>query len=188
MRDLNFPEKTVSPLGILRKGNSDGLPVEDTLEIHELLARNYLVEDTRDEESLAMIVTQDFRQEHPLFGATVGRDGLARLLRDNPALFNGIRHQALNIATRQTGPDAAEAVHYILVFQVHPIGGKPPVPLPRPIGHGVVRDQLIKIEGQWLIRRRVYEQMSIAPDLLPDKEQRLIAAQRITASWDGADA
>ena len=179
------PQCTISPAKFLTPSISNGLSVEDRLAIYELIARNYLVEDTRDEMHLAAIVTEDFRQEHPLFGATESRDGLAALLRDNPTLFDGIRHQALNVVAAGIDDEAAEAVHYIMVTQVHAIGDVPSAPLPRIIGHGVVRDQLVKQGGRWLIHRRVYEQMSIAPDMVPEA-QRLVAAQRLTADWDAA--
>lgn len=177
--------RTISPAALLSLKEEAPLSAEDRLAIHELIARNYLVEDTRDKENLAAIVTEDFKQEHVIFGATDGRDGLAALLRDNPELFDGIRHQAVNIAAIGTGPDTAEAVHYIIVMQVHAIGAEPAAPLPRPIGHGVVRDRLVKQNGRWLIHRRVYDQMSIAADLLPE-EQRLSAARRLTPDWERA--
>ena len=69
-------------------------------------------------------------------------------------------------------------------MQVHAIGEEPPAPLPRPIGHGVVRDKLVRQEGRWLIHRRIYDQMSIAPDLLPT-EKREAAARRIDSDWWG---
>lgn len=175
--------RTISPDAILSPSDDTALSAEDRLAIHELIARNYLVEDTRTESHLASIVTEDFRQEHTIFGVTEGRNGLAALLRDNPVLFDGIRHQAVNIIARGTGPGTAEAVHYIIVMQVHAIGGEPAAPLPRPIGHGLVRDQLVKQKGSWLIHRRVYDQMSVAVDLLPEG-QRQSAARRITPDWE----
>ena len=138
------------------------------------MEQNYLAEDTHDEMHIAAIVTEDFRQEHPLFGVTEGRDGLAALLRDNPALFDGRCHQALNVVA--AGVDD-EAAYYIMVTQVHAIDDVPSVPLLRIIGHGVVRDQLDKQGGRWLIHCRVYEQMPIASDMEPEA-QRLIPAQR----------
>ena len=182
-QDIN--PRTISPAALLTAKEGAPLSTENRLAIHELIARNYLVEDTRDEAHLAAIVTEDFKQEHVIFGATDGRDGLAALLRDNPKLFDGIRHQALNITAIGTGPDTAEAVHYILVMQVHAISGEPVAALPRPIGHGVVRDRLVKQDGRWLIHRRVYDQMSIAADLLPE-EQRQSAARRLTPDWERA--
>lgn len=173
--------KTISPNTILSPG-PETLSPADKIAIHELIARNYLVEDTRDAAHLDAIITEDFEQQHPLFGTTKGRDGLAALLHDNPGLFDGIRHQALNISATGTGENTAEAVHYILVTQVHAIGQTPPVPLPRIIGHGVVRDWLVKHNGQWLVRRRVYDQMAVASDLLP-AEQREIAAKRLDPDW-----
>ena len=177
--------RTISPAALLTAKEEAPLSAEDRLAIHELIARNYLVEDTRDEAHLAAIVTETFKQEHVIFGATDGRDGLAALLRDNPAFFDGIRHQAMNITAIGTGPDTAEAVHYILVMQVHAIGGEPSAALPRPIGHGVVRDQLVKQDGRWFIHRRVYDQMSIAADLLPEAQRRS-AAQHLTPDWERA--
>lgn len=175
--------RTVSPDTLLSPPDEAALSGEDRLAIHELIARNYLVEDTRVEAHLACIVTEDFRQEHTIFGVTEGRDGLAALLRDNPVLFDGIRHQAVNITASGTGPDTAEAVHYIIVMQVHEISAEPATPLPRPIGHGVVRDRLVKQNGRWLIHRRIYDQMSVAADLLSE-DQRRLAARRITPDWD----
>lgn len=175
--------RTISPDSLLTPGEASPLSAEDRLAIHDLIARNYLVEDTREESHLASIVTEDFKQEHVIFGATDGRDGLAALLRDNPELFDGIRHQAVNITATGTGPDTAEAVHYILVMQVYAFGAEPAASLPRPIGHGVVRDQLVKRGGRWLIRRRVYDQMSVAADLLPE-EQRASAARRLSPEWE----
>ncbi len=177
--------RTITSAKLLHPQEAPPLSAADRLAIHELIARNYLVEDTRDEAHLASIVTEDYRQEHAIFGVTEGRAGLAALLRDNPTLFDGIRHQAVNITAVSTGPDTAEAVHYILVMQVHAMGAKSPlspVPLPRPIGHGVVHDQLVRQGDRWLIHRRVYDQMSVAPDLLPE-EQRKAAARRITPDW-----
>ena len=182
MTTENPTARTLSPAALLSPREEAPLSAEDRLAIHELIARNYLVEDTRDEAHLASIVTEDFRQEHAIFGVTEGRDGLAALLRDNPVLFDGIRHQAVNITTVATGPDTAEAVHYIIVMQVHAMDAEPPVPLPRPIGHGVVRDQLVKREARWLVHRRVYDQMSVAADLLPENQRRA-AARRITPPW-----
>ena len=175
--------RTITADALLSPRQEIPLSAEDRLAIHELIARNYLVEDTRDEAHLASIVTEDFKQEHVIFGATEGRDGLAALLRDNPELFDGIRHEAVNITAVGTGPNTAEAVHYIIVMQVHAVDAEPPAPLPRPIGHGVVRDQLVKQNGRWLIHRRVYDQMSIAVDLLPD-DQRQTAARRLTPDWE----
>ena len=85
--------RTISPAALLTPNEGTPLSAEDRLAIHELIARNYLVEDTRNEDHLAAIVTEDFKQEHVIFGKTDGRDGLAALLRDNPELFDGIRHQ-----------------------------------------------------------------------------------------------
>ena len=175
--------RTISPDVFLSPNDEMVLAAEDRLAIHELIARNYLIEDTRAESHLASIVTEDFRQIHTIFGVTEGREGLAALLRDNPALFDGIRHQAVNITAIGTGPETAEAVHYIIVMQVHSIDAEPAASLPRPIGHGVVRDQLVKQGGRWLIHRRVYDQMSVAEDLLPAKERRA-AARRVTPDWD----
>ncbi len=175
--------RTISPGVFLSPNDETALAGEDRLAIHELIARNYLVEDTRAESHLASIVTEDFRQEHAIFGATEGRDGLAALLRDNPALFDGIRHQAVNITAIGTGPDTAEAIHYIIVMQVHAIDAEPVASLPRPIGHGVVRDQLVRQNGRWLIHRRVYDQMSVADDLLPEGQHQA-AARRVTPDWE----
>jgi len=45
--------------------------------------------------------------------------------------------------------------------------------LPRIIGHGVVVDRWIRQNGQWYLRHRVYQQMSINSTFLPDSAKRL---------------
>lgn len=171
--------RTVSPASVLDPREEAPLSAEDRLAIHELIARHCLVLDNRDESHVALVVTSDVRQDHPVFGAIEGRSGFAALLRDNPELLGAIRHQAVNIATVGTGAHGAEAIHYTIVTQVHPMGVESPVPLPRLFAHGVVHDQLVKQDGRWLIQRRTYDQMSLATDLFPE-DQRQAAAKRGT--------
>jgi len=47
--------------------------------------------------------------------------------------------------------------------------------LPRIIGHGVVVDRWIRQNGQWYLRHRVYQQMSINSTFLPDGRKREVA-------------
>ena len=44
--------RTISPATLLSPKEETPLSTEDRLAIHELIARNYLVEDTRDEATL----------------------------------------------------------------------------------------------------------------------------------------
>lgn len=178
-----FTARTVSPAALLSPQESASLPTEDRLAIHELIARHCLALDTGDEAHLSSIVTEDFRQEHAVFGALEGRSGFAALMRDNPELLGAIRHQAVNIVAVRTGAGTAKAVHYTIVMQVHAMGAEPPAPLPRLFAHGVVRDQLVRQDGRWLIHRRTYDQMSLTADLFPE-DQRKAALKRRTPDWE----
>ena len=174
--------RTVTPPALLSPEEKAPLSAEDRLAIHELIARHCLVLDARDEAHLASVVTEDFKHEHAVFGIAEGRQGFAALLQGNPDLLGAIRHQAVNVIASGTGPNTAEAVHYTIVVQVHPVEPESSAPLPRLFAHGVVRDQLVKQGGQWLIQRRTYDQMSVG-DLLPE-EPRQAAMRRITSDWE----
>ena len=174
--------RTVSPSAVLNPRRATPLSAEDRLDIHELIARYCLVLDNRDESHVAKLLTSDARQEHPVFGVIEGQHGFAALLREHPEFLGAIRHQAVNIATARTGPHSAEAVHYTIVTQVHALGGASPTPLPRLFAHGVVHDQLVRQDGRWLIHRRAYDQMSLAPDHFPE-DQRQAAGRRRTPAW-----
>jgi len=58
--------------------------------------------------------------------------------------------------------------------------------LPRLIAHGVVRDKIIKEEGNWQISERIYDQRCVLASLIPDASlrekvsDRLFPQQKIT--------
>lgn len=173
------PSKTILPDLLVRPESSTPLAASDAIAIHELLNRFYLAEDSRDLTALRQLVTDDFVQIHSLFGRLDGAEALANWVNDNPQFFDGIRHQAINVATHSTGADTAQAIGYILVFQLFGDEHVSPA-LPRIIGHGVVRDSLVRHDGSWRVSHRTYDQMSVLPAFAPDAEARQTAAQNVT--------
>jgi hypothetical protein len=160
------------------------LSVSDRLQITELLHRVYLCEDSRDYHALKKILVDDYINEHPLFGRHESASSFIEWLKNTPAGFDGIRHNCLNSITRGVSQDVAESVSYILVLQLFPAKSRNESPnekldslLPRTIGHGVVCDRWIRQQDRWYLRHRVYQQMSINGDFLPDKAMREKASQ-----------
>lgn len=162
--------KTILPAQIVNPTASD-LSVEDRIAIHELLNRLFLAEDSRDFEALRQILTEDHIFNHA-FKHTEGVEDFISWVRDNPDLFDGMRHQALNIATRKISDTEAEAVSYIIVMKLYDISGAKDSSLPGIVAHGVVRDRLIKNDGRWQIAERIYDQMAVSPAFLPDDDAR----------------
>ncbi|MDJ0635976.1 MAG: nuclear transport factor 2 family protein [Xenococcaceae cyanobacterium MO_188.B29] len=155
------------------------LSVGDRLQITELLHRIYLCEDSRDYEALKQILVDDYINEHPLFGRHENASSLIEWLKNNPAGFDGIRHNCLNSITRGISKDIAESVSYIMVLQLFPAKSRKESPseeldslLPRTIAHGVVVDRWIKKEDIWYLQHRVYQQMSVNSAFLPDSAMR----------------
>lgn len=168
----DFPKKVSLPETVVRNTVAVPLPAADAISIHELLHRVYLAEDTRDAEALRQAVSTDFIQNHNIFGRLQGRDAFAKWVMDNPQAFDGFRHQALNVATRATGKHRAEAVSYIMVLQVYSSDDKAMLASPRIIGHGIVKDRLVKENGKWVLASRTYDQFSVLPALFPDDSLR----------------
>lgn len=160
------------------------LSVGDRIQITELLHRVYLCEDSRDDDALKKILVDDYINEHPLFGRHESASSFIEWFKNTPAGFDGIRHNCLNSITRGVSQDVAESVSYILVLQLFPAKSRNESPneeldslLPRTIGHGVVCDRWIRQKGSWYLQHRVYQQMSINGDFLPDKVMREKASQ-----------
>ena len=160
------------------------LSISDRVQITELLHRVYLCEDSRDVTALKKILTEDYINEHPLFGKHESASSFIEWLKNTPAGFDGIRHHCLNSITRSISQDVAESVSYILVIQLFPAESRNESPneeldslLPRTIGHGVVCDRWIKQNDRWYLQHRVYQQMSINSAFLPDSNMREDAAR-----------
>lgn len=164
--------------------STEALSVSDRLEITELLHRIYLCEDSRDYQALEQILTEDYINEHPLFGRHESASSFIQWFQNSPAGFDGIRHHCLNSITRSTGSNAAESVSYILVVQLFPAASRNESPseeldaaLPRVIGHGVVVDRWVYQANRWYLQHRVYQQMAINSTFLPDSQKRNGVAQ-----------
>ena len=183
---MPFHDITELPVGFCdpETVSTEALSVSDRVLITELLHRIYLCEDSRDCNALEKILTEDYINEHPLFGCHESARSFIQWLKDNPAGFDGIRHHCLNSITRKAGNDAAESVSYLLVTQLFPAASRNESPneamdaaLPRIIGHGVVVDRWIRQNNQWYLQHRVYQQMSINSTFLPDSKKRQEVAQ-----------
>ena len=155
------------------------LSMSDRVQITELLHRIYLCEDSRDYAALEKILTKNYINEHPLFGKHESASDFIDWFKDTPAGFDGIRHHCLNSITRNTGDRTAESVSYLLVTQLFPAASRNESPseeidavLPRIIGHGIVVDRWIKPNDRWYLRHRIYQQMSINSNFLPDSQKR----------------
>lgn len=183
---MPFHDVTELPTGFCdpESGTTETLSVSDRFEITELLHRIYLCEDSRDYEALEKILTEDYINEHPLFGRHENASSFIEWLENSPAGFDGIRHHCLNSVTRKAGNDAAESVSYLFVTQLFPAASRNESPseeidaaLPRIIGHGVVVDRWIRHNNRWYLRQRIYQQMSINSSFLPDSKKREEVAQ-----------
>ena len=183
---MPFHDITQLPAGVCDPSSAlpQALSVDDRTQITELLHRIYLCEDSRDHAALQQILTEDYVNEHPLFGRHDSASSFLEWLQNTPAGFDGIRHHCLNCVTRGTGTDTAESVSYLLVLQLFPAASRDEAPsqtmdsmLPRIIGQGVVVDSWMLRENRWYLRHRIYQQMSINASFLPDSDQREAVAQ-----------
>lgn len=183
---MPFHDITELPAGFCNpeSGSTEALSASDRLEITELLHRIYLCEDSRDYQALEQILTEDYINEHPLFGRHESASSFIQWFQTTPAGFDGIRHHCLNSITRSAGSNAAESLSYILVVQLFPAASRNESPseeldaaLPRVIGHGVVVDRWVYQANQWYLRHRVYQQMAINSNFLPDSQKRNEIAQ-----------
>jgi hypothetical protein len=174
---MTTPKTTNLPTSVVRVNEATPLSGIDAVAIHELLNRIYLAEDSRDGDALRQSVTADFVQVHSLFGTLSGREAFACWVLDNPQFFDGFRHQAINAVTRATGSDSAQAVSYILVFQVFSDDIGTAQLLPRIIGHGVVTDTILRDGTSWRLAHRTYDQFSLSSAFLSDESLRMAASK-----------
>lgn len=164
-------ERTSIPDRLVKPMSAEPLDAADRIEIHELVTRVYLVEDTRDYDAIHQICTEDFVQIHPA-GNTEGLEAFVAFLQKFSIGFDGKRHHALNIVTRRVGDDEAEAASYLISIELFNTEGRFDSNLPRIIGHAVVIDSLRKINGRWRIYRRVYDQFAVNAAFMPDATER----------------
>lgn len=130
------------------------------------------------------LLVDDYINEHPLFGKHESASSFLEWLKNNPAGFDGIRHNCLNSITRGVGKEIAESISYIMVLQLFPAQSRNESStdqfnssLPRTIAHGVVCDRWIKKLDRWYLKNRVYQQMSVNSAFLPDNAMREAAAK-----------
>lgn len=178
---MPFHDITNLPVGICdpQSALNSELSVGDRVQITELLHRVYLCEDSRDYAALEKILTEDYINEHPLFGRHESASSFINWFKNQKAGFDGIRHHCLNSVTRKIANDTAESVSYLLVTQLFPAASRDESPseeidsvLPRIIGHGVVVDSWVSRDTRWYLRHRIYQQMSINSAFLPDSKKR----------------
>ena len=177
-QNTNSQKVTQLPQSIVRLDVSRPLPFEDVIAIHELISRVYLAEDSLDREALRQAVTPDFILEDSVNGKSIGRDSFGDLVLKTADFRAGSRHMALNIAVSGDGENTAVSVHYLLAIRI--FGSDPKLgELPRPIAHGVVRDQLTKSQGKWRLAHRISDQVSILPSFVADEQLRVRGARTI---------
>lgn len=178
----DFPSVTELPAHIVEPNAATPLSGADAIAVHETVTRVYLAEDARNGVALKQLVTDDFVQDHGIYGRLEGPDAFESFVLDNPLAFDHYRHMAMNIVTKATGDNEAEAVSYILVLNVHPTDESQAAGLPNILAHGVVRDRLEKEDGQWRIAHRIYDQFAVTASVVPDQETRLNAARTVSAN------
>ncbi|WP_299410419.1 nuclear transport factor 2 family protein [uncultured Roseobacter sp.] len=177
----SFPLETQLPAPLVDPALATPLSGADAIAVHEVVTRVYLAEDSRNAAALANLVTDDFVQDHTLYGQVVGDEEFSQWVLDNPTAFDRYRHVALNIVTRQVGPDAAEALSYVMVVEAHAANEEAAPALPRILAMGVVRDALVKEGGRWRIKHRIYDQFAVTAAVLEDPGLRLQASGAIAS-------
>ncbi|MEL7304780.1 MAG: enoyl-CoA hydratase-related protein [Myxococcota bacterium] len=182
--ERDFPTTTRLPAELVNADSVQPLASEESVAVHETVTRVYLAEDSRDPAALKSLVTEDFVQEHIVYGRLQGRDAFADWVVNNPAAFDGYRHMSINIVTSALGENEAQALSYILVVEVHPEAEIQATALPRILGHGVVRDRLVKQAGRWLIAQRTYDQFAVPAAVMGSRDARLRIAQPYGAVLD----
>lgn len=178
----DFPTTTNLPIEVVNPDFATPLSGSDAVAVREAVIRVYLAEDARDRAALEAVVTEDFIQQHALYGELQGPKAFADFVIDSPQAFDRYRHMAMNVVTRGTGPNSAEALSYILVLDLHPADEAKATALPRILAHGVVRDRLVRKEDGWRIAHRVYDQFAVAAAVVPDRDARLGASRTIASS------
>lgn len=176
-----FPATTDLPAEIINPDMTTPLSGADAADVREAVTRVYLAEDARDRAALEAVVTEDFVQEHAIYGETRGARAFADFVINAPQAFDRYRHMAMNVVTRGTGPDSAEALSYILVLNLHPADEAAAAALPSILAHGVVRDRLVRLEDGWRISHRIYDQFAVSAGVVPDRDVRLNASRSIAS-------
>lgn len=124
---MNMPSKlpnlkaTRLPTMLVNPTSREPLAPADMLEIHELIHRVYLAEDSRDYDALKTIFAEDAVHDHSLYGRVQGTEAIVAFVQDNLTRgFDGVRHHALNVVTGRVGEDSAEAVSYVVPLKLFP--------------------------------------------------------------------
>lgn len=165
---------------LVNPARREPLAPEDALEVHEVIHRVLLAEDSRDYDALRQIFTEDAVHDHSIYGRVHGAEAIVEFVQTNLTRgFDGVRHHAFNVSTSRLSEDAAEAVSYVVPFKLFPVTGEPDGDLPRILGHGVVHDRLMKRDGRWRITHRTYDQFSVWPVMVNDRETLALAAQAL---------
>jgi hypothetical protein len=179
------PRTTEIPPRLVDPALAEELPTADRIAIHELIHRTYLAEDSRNHDALRHLFAERHVTDHA-FGRFESAEAFIRWTEANTAGFDGIRHQAFNIVTRRISDTEAEAFHYYISMRVYDASarGSDGGIVPYVLGHGAVRDRLVKEGGRWRIAERVYDQIAVAPPFMPDRAGR----QRFSKTADQRNA
>ncbi|XPM55810.2 MAG: nuclear transport factor 2 family protein [Leptolyngbya sp. IPPAS B-1204] len=147
------------------------LTADDRLALIDLVQSLELAVDSRDFEAMRNILATDW-SHIAAFGRYNTPDEFITDIQRQNELFDGIRHQHVNIVVRSQGHDRAVVLSYIIVVQVSDPEGTVQDGMPRIIGHGVSRDEAERQNGTWRLVRRIIDQTSVLPSMLPDADLR----------------
>jgi hypothetical protein len=168
----------IYPQGILARNTGKApLSAEDRLEIHELVPALELAVDSRSWEIIRQILLPTWTYQ-AAFGSFANPDAFINFITKNSLLFEGIRHQHLNVIVRSQSQDSAVAISYLIVIQVAGVDGNTKPGMPRMVGHGVCLDEFVRDQaGEWRMLRRTVDQQSVQADFISDPVERALFEQ-----------
>lgn len=119
---------------------------EEKAEIREMFARYCIYTDSGQIQKYADLFTEDCDWDGGAFGRVQGRNGVLEKMKSAGDAPKGLRHITTNTVIEVQGTEA-KATSYALLLSV--VGESPTV-----IFSGLYFDHLVKVDGQWLIKRR----------------------------------
>ncbi|MFE4519764.1 nuclear transport factor 2 family protein [Kitasatospora sp. NPDC056783] len=128
----------------------------DRFEIHELLARYWKAVDEGDLRGFAATFTEDGGLTN-YTGTTTGRAALAQWLDDYGPSRAGNRHMSTNTTVTEVDGDTATVWSYMVVLAAF----EPRTQTPHVAAYGRFNDTVVRVEGGWLFRERVMDEISL---------------------------
>ena len=144
----------------------------DELKIRNVLASLTLLSDMGDADEWGLLFTEDAQYTVGGGGGWHGREAIVESARQRRARGthgpgSGNRHLSGSVLVRSTGPDAAEAESYLLMFQDLPEegagNGEAAEKSPTVLVRGYSRDKLRRTSDGWKVAHRELAQSSHTP-------------------------